>query len=67
MDDPFLNEIRDTRGYSYNDVIIVAPDKLPNYEDKIKSFFDEHIHTDDEIRYCLEGTVTILDKTNKEM
>jgi 1,2-dihydroxy-3-keto-5-methylthiopentene dioxygenase len=54
--DPKLEEIREERGYSYKDVITVSPDKLPNYEAKLKSFFEEHMHTDEEIRYILEGS-----------
>ncbi|CAM9983420.1 unnamed protein product [Scytosiphon promiscuus] len=55
-DDPDLEKIRKDRGYSYQDIITVSPDKLANYEEKIKSFFEEHIHTDEEIRYILEGS-----------
>jgi 1,2-dihydroxy-3-keto-5-methylthiopentene dioxygenase len=37
------------------ELITVAPDKLPNYEAKIKTFYEEHIHTDEEIRFILDG------------
>jgi 1,2-dihydroxy-3-keto-5-methylthiopentene dioxygenase len=54
--DPDLAQIRKDRSYDYHDVIEVSPGKLENYEQKIKNFFEEHIHTDEEIRYCLNGS-----------
>ncbi|KAJ6769023.1 ACIREDUCTONE DIOXYGENASE [Salix koriyanagi] len=54
--DAELKKIREDRGYSYVDLIEVCPEKLPNYEEKIKNFFEEHLHTDEEIRYCLAGS-----------
>mmetsp|Transcript_33391 Transcript_33391/g.76935 ORF Transcript_33391/g.76935 Transcript_33391/m.76935 type:complete len:250 (-) Transcript_33391:1429-2178(-) len=54
--DPKLQKIREDRGYSYADIITVHPDYLPGYSDKIKSFFEEHIHDAEEIRYVLAGS-----------
>ena len=54
--DPRLAAIRKVRGYSYVEVITIARDKLPGYEDKIRSFYEEHIHADEEIRFVLDGT-----------
>lgn len=55
-DDATLADIRKTRGYTYHDVVNIAPGKLPDYEAKIKMFYKEHIHYDEEIRYCMEGS-----------
>jgi 1,2-dihydroxy-3-keto-5-methylthiopentene dioxygenase len=50
-----LIDIMKTRGYSYSDQVRVCPEHLPNFEAKIKAFYEEHIHYDEEIRYCMEG------------
>ncbi|XP_029794218.1 1,2-dihydroxy-3-keto-5-methylthiopentene dioxygenase [Suricata suricatta] len=54
--DPELEKIRKERNYSWMDVITICKDKLPNYEEKIKMFYEEHLHLDDEIRYILDGS-----------
>lgn len=51
-----LQKIRDDRGYNYEDVVDCSPTTLPNYDDKLKSFFREHLHADEEIRYCVAGS-----------
>lgn len=51
-----FNALKSERGYSYEDLIEVSPKTLNNYEKSIKSFYDEHIHTDEEIRYVLDGS-----------
>lgn len=40
------------------EVVEISKDKLPGYQEKIKMFYEEHIHTDEEIRYILAGTGT---------
>ncbi|KAL2469819.1 dihydroxy-1 [Abeliophyllum distichum] len=54
--DPELQKIRESRGYSYMDMLDLCPEKVENYEQKLKNFYTEHIHADEEIRYCLEGS-----------
>ncbi|KAM3356384.1 1,2-dihydroxy-3-keto-5-methylthiopentene dioxygenase 2 [Capsicum galapagoense] len=54
--DEELNKIRESRKYLYMDIIEVCPEKLSNYEDMIKKFFEEHLHIDEEVRYCLAGS-----------
>ncbi|XLS75117.1 hypothetical protein HN51_031982 [Arachis hypogaea] len=58
---PELKKIYEERGYPYmahflQDVCEVYLEKLPNYEEKIKSFFEEHLHTNEEIRYYVAGS-----------
>jgi 1,2-dihydroxy-3-keto-5-methylthiopentene dioxygenase len=38
--DPKLKALRDDRGYNYADIITVHPDHLPDFDAKIKSFFE---------------------------
>ncbi|KAI2492182.1 1-2-dihydroxy-3-keto-5-methylthiopentene dioxygenase [Fragilaria crotonensis] len=54
--DPRLQQLRDDRGYSYADIITVHPDHLPDFDLKVKAFFEEHIHDAEEIRYVLGGS-----------
>ncbi|KAJ0035368.1 hypothetical protein Pint_24744 [Pistacia integerrima] len=54
--DEELQKIREARGYNYMDLLDLCPEKVANYEEKLKNFYTEHIHGDEEIRYCLEGS-----------
>ncbi|XP_051942671.1 acireductone dioxygenase [Hippocampus zosterae] len=53
--DPELQCIRKERGYSFMDIITIEKNTLTNYEEKLKMFYKEHLHLDDEIRYILDG------------
>lgn len=53
--DPELEKIRKEQGYTYMDILSIRKDTLPDYENKLKMFFTEHLHLDDEIRYILDG------------
>lgn len=36
--DGMLDKIKKDRGYNYEDVIEISPEKLPNYEEKVNIF-----------------------------
>lgn len=51
-----LNKLAEERGYKNRDEIVVSPEKMGDvYESKVKMFFDEHLHEDEEIRYIRGG------------
>ncbi|CAN0443748.1 unnamed protein product [Ascophyllum nodosum] len=53
--DPELEKIRHDRGYSYQDIITVSPEKLPTTRPR-SSRSSRSTCTDEEIRYILEGS-----------
>ena len=50
-----VNVLAKERDYKNRDEITVSPTTLPNYEEKVKGFFHEHLHEDEEIRYIRDG------------
>ena len=52
-----VDKLATERKYKNRDQIIVSPDKMGDvYEEKVKMFFNEHMHEDEEIRYIEDGT-----------
>ncbi|KAN0045099.1 hypothetical protein ACTA71_006627 [Dictyostelium dimigraforme] len=54
------------RGYKNRDEVILSKE-TPGLEDKLKIFFEEHLHDDEEIRFILDGCgfFDIRDKNDK--
>ncbi|WOK91561.1 1,2-dihydroxy-3-keto-5-methylthiopentene dioxygenase 1 isoform X2 [Canna indica] len=51
-----MKKIREARGYSHTYTFDLHPERLPNFETKVKSFFVEHLHSNEETTYCMEGS-----------
>jgi 1,2-dihydroxy-3-keto-5-methylthiopentene dioxygenase len=51
-----VDKLATERRYRNRDVITISPTAMGDvYEDKVKMFFNEHLHEDEEIRYILDG------------
>ncbi|KAL2855457.1 1,2-dihydroxy-3-keto-5-methylthiopentene dioxygenase [Aspergillus pseudoustus] len=51
-----VDALAKNRGYKNRDEIVVAPASMGEaYESKVKIFFAEHLHEDEEIRYIRDG------------
>ena len=51
-----VDSLASDRSYSHRDEITVSPSAMGEvYESKVKSFFHEHLHEDEEIRYIRDG------------
>lgn len=60
-----VDKLASERGYRNRDEITVSPDKMGDaYETKVQSFFAEHLHEDEEIRY-IRGGVGFFDVRNE--
>ncbi|KAK7571874.1 hypothetical protein V9T40_014346 [Parthenolecanium corni] len=55
-EDQTLKNLATSRGYTYQDEITCSRECLPEYHKKLKMFYEEHLHTDEEIRLVLEGS-----------
>ncbi|KAK7213525.1 hypothetical protein V2G26_020703 [Clonostachys chloroleuca] len=56
-----VNDLAAERGYKNRDEIKVSPETMGEaYETKVKSFFSEHLHEDEEIRYIRGGRATLM-------
>ena len=51
-----VDQIAVERYYKNRDEIVVSPEKMGlAFEEKVRMFFNEHLHEDEEIRYILDG------------
>ncbi|KAK9240533.1 Acireductone dioxygenase ARD family [Lipomyces kononenkoae] len=51
-----VNALAKARDYKNQDVITISPASMGDvYEEKVKTFYKEHLHEDEEIRYVVEG------------
>lgn len=51
-----VDELAKERSYKNRDQVTISPSAMGEiYEEKVKSFFSEHMHEDEEIRYIRDG------------
>jgi 1,2-dihydroxy-3-keto-5-methylthiopentene dioxygenase len=51
-----VDKLSEERNYVNRDIIKISPEAMGDiYQDKIKTFYSEHLHEDEEIRYIMDG------------
>lgn len=48
--------VQNKHNYPYRDELIIDREHLPDFDAKLKIFFEEHLHEDDEIRLAIDGS-----------
>jgi 1,2-dihydroxy-3-keto-5-methylthiopentene dioxygenase len=61
---PVLDELKGRRGYHTQDVIQLSP-AMPDLAAVLKKFDDEHAHSEDEVRFLLDGEA-VFDIRNRD-
>lgn len=51
---PEIADLSSRRGYQTEDIIVLS-DATPNLDTLLDKFKEEHHHTDDEVRFCVDG------------
>lgn len=62
---PVLDELSQKRGYGTQDQVKLNKE-TPNLEVALKKFDGEHLHTDDEVRFVLDGEAVFDIRSNDE-
>ncbi|XP_024541379.1 1,2-dihydroxy-3-keto-5-methylthiopentene dioxygenase 2 isoform X2 [Selaginella moellendorffii] len=63
--DTELKNIRSDRGYKYSEVITVSREAMVDFDARVKGFFKEHMHSQEESRLILDGSGTKLWKSTE--
>jgi len=54
--DQELDQICKERNYAHRSIITISKETMPDLEQKLNQFFEEHLHEFEEIRFFLEGS-----------
>jgi len=52
--EPYYEELKRTKGYQTRDLVVLHPD-VPNLDAMLAKFDKVHTHSDDEVRYIIDG------------
>ena len=55
-EDPAFHQLCLDRHYTYQDQVTLSVEKTPNLEALLARFVTEHLHDDEEIRFCVDGS-----------